>query len=185
MNKYELHTTAQRALNKLPDKFREAFFSHAHNDDIDDFLGELALAFLEGRTPDQARSAMRRFTEGGQGPRSMVSLESWMENNNKDDIPIFDQEEEERTERAGTIDGIPVSTMEIAAKFGVTRRRAQQLLKQQVEKAKMCGDLFALPLRPEGQGRVENPRRKINGSSIAGQRISAREEEAREEEVMA
>lgn len=187
MNRHNLHLTAHRVFNSLPPSFQQAFFDHKHPDDADDLLNELALAWLEGRTPAQARASVRRFTEGGQGPRRVESLQAWMEKNESHELDVLFSEGENKTEDGEIrIHGIPTSTEEIARQRGVTRRRAQQILKEQIARAQLCGDLFLdveketeTPLmagRREGQ--VENPNRKINQASVAGQRLSTKEEEA-------
>lgn len=192
MNKHTLHVTAQRVFQALPPCFKDAFYSHHDQDDPDDFLGELSLAWLEGRTPAQARSCVRRFSEGGQGPRgkkiSLEAVEAWMageEERSGDhglNILLSLVKKRETGALGPGLDGIPTSTEEIARRRGVTRRRAQQILKKQITRAQLCGDLWVnhetneKPLdagRREGQ--VENPARKINQASVAGQRLSAEE----------
>ncbi|MFZ5882406.1 MAG: hypothetical protein ACOYYI_01345 [Chloroflexota bacterium] len=186
MNKHTLHATAQRVFQALPPCFKDAFYSHHDQDDPDDFLGELSLAWLEGRTPAQARSRARRFTEGGQGPRgkkiSLEAVEAWMAGEEERGVDhglniLLSMVKKRETGALGSgLDGIPTSTEEIARRRGVTRRRAQQLLKAQVESAKACGDLWVnheIEEKPlvagRLEGRVENPARKINQASVAGQ----------------
>lgn len=182
MNKHTLHLAARRVFNLLPPDFQRVFISHAHDDDPDDFLGELIIAWLEGYTIAQARSAARRFSEGGQAPRAMVSLEAWMEKHGHEDknhgLEMVFIEEEEKKEI--NLDGFILDSKELAGRLGVTRRRAQQIIKQQVDRARALGDLFitSLPSLDGGSppeagrrgGRVENPERKINQASVAGRR---------------
>lgn len=184
MNIHHLHPIARRVFNSLPPSFQQSFLGHKHHDDADDFLGEMVIAWLEGRTPAQARASARRFTEGGQGLRRLASLDVWMER--PDDIHNLEVSfSEGENETGGGIAGIPTSTEEIARRRGVTRRRAQQILKKQITRAQLCGDLWVnhetneKPLDAGGrEGQVENPKRKINQASVAGQRLSAKEEEA-------
>ncbi|MEF3169504.1 MAG: hypothetical protein K6360_09325, partial [Deltaproteobacteria bacterium] len=159
MNKRSLHKTAQRVFDLLPPDFQRVFISHAHDDDPDDFLGELIIAWLEGRTPAQARSAARRFSEGGQAPRAIASLDAWMERHGHEDKNhglemVFIEEEEEEEKKEINLDGFILDSKELATRLGVTRRRAQQIIKQQVDRAKELGDLFitSLPSLEEGEG---------------------------------
>jgi len=143
MNIHTLHPAAGFVFNVLPAEFREAFIFHKYKDDPDEFLSELAIAWLEGRTPAQARASARRFNDGGQAPRLMSSLNELIENIGEHGSLGDDGVEScEDCEKWAEIEGIPTSTSAIAKQRGITRRRAQQILKEQVARARICGDMW-------------------------------------------
>jgi len=144
MNIHTLHPAAGFVFNVLPAEFREAFIFHQYKDDPDEFLSELAVAWLEGRTPAQARASARRFSDGGQAPRSMSSLDELIIESigEHGDLSNEGVESDEDCEKWAEIEGIPISTKEIARQRGITIRRAQQLLKEQVARAQACGDMW-------------------------------------------
>lgn len=128
------HSYAHRILQTLPLEFQEAFRIAQGRGDDDDLLQELALAALAGRTPEFARSAARRFEDGGQAPRRMLEI---------DEERAAQIEAEEADVSGLDFDfGALVDAGEIAKRFGVGRRRAYQLIQKQIAQAEACGDLF-------------------------------------------
>jgi ABC-type transporter Mla subunit MlaD len=126
-----------RALATLPQPLQTLARAHvaAHPcDDLDDLISELAIATIElaGVASDarrifaRARSRLRRATQ------DVVHYSASIEDA-RHDVPHDDE--------PTPIDRRDI-VREIAARQRVTTRRAQQLVKRQVERARL-GDLFA------------------------------------------
>jgi hypothetical protein len=126
-----------RALAALPPALQalaRQHIEHHPSDDINDLIGELALALLEladaatdaQRIYNRARSRLRRQTQDPAHYSAQLDIE-------RHDI---EQDDEPTPIRRADI------VREIAARQRVTLRRAQQLVRRQIERAAQ-GDLFA------------------------------------------
>lgn len=126
----------RRALGALPPPLQAFVRSDKYNEAAD-LIGQLAIAWLEAAPEDtlekiynKARSACRRFTQDKS--HYSVSYDPLAH-----DVKTTDEQSEwAPTKRADRV-------KELAEHLGVTPRRAQQILKAQLEKAGRDGDLFA------------------------------------------
>jgi hypothetical protein len=128
-----------RALGALPAPLQTLARAHARqhpSDSLDDLISELSLAALElaDRTTDaaciynRARSRLRRATQDPAHYVVGIDIE-------RHDVEI-EQDDEPSSPRRADI------TREVAQRQRVSLRRAQQLVRRQVERARL-GDLFA------------------------------------------
>jgi len=126
-----------RALSALPAGLQELARQHVERhpcDCIDDLIGELAVALAELRGAaaeviyNRARSRLRRATQDPAHHSAPLDIE-------RHDVEQQDDEAEPSAARRRDI------VREIAQQRRVSVRRAQQLVKSQIERA-MQGDLF-------------------------------------------
>ena len=171
----ELHHTAAMVLRAMPPELARAVRAHTYADDPDDLIGQAALAWLEAariermetetetengreriialRAWNTARSAARRFAEGGNSIRTRccVCIDEQRAGANDDEWePWTDPEEmEARMERErqfealealGIKEGMGIETIQKRLKVG--KRRAYQILRQQLEAAAAGGDML-------------------------------------------
>lgn len=138
-----MNAISLRVFNTLSTESKAAFEKSraAESENLDDLLQQLALAELEHRTSDYARSATRRFREGGRAPRMTVALDA--ERDEYADAFAFSPEDYCEDEEIEYPLDFRVDIAEISSKFGVTSRRAYQIVQSQIERASSNFDLFA------------------------------------------
>lgn len=131
-----LSTTASAVLATLPQALQSAIRQHTYADDLDDLIAEAALQYVcaPDAGPDvlfaRARARVRRYT---QDPAHYGTVYE----------PPADDTDEAAEEAQPTPLKRADYVREIARERGVTIRRAQQLVRQALERARECGDLFA------------------------------------------
>lgn len=130
-----MNAASRRVYDTLSAPYRHAFRAAQGTGDDDDLVQELALAQLSGRSPDYARSAARRFRDGGQGPRGLFTLDDERESGIAAEVADADDLRRDF--------GAIAHADKIAERFGVTTRRGYQLIAAQIRRAEACGDLFA------------------------------------------
>jgi ABC-type transporter Mla subunit MlaD len=127
-----------RALGALPPALQQLARQHIEHhpyDDINDLIGELSLALLElaDAAPDatrvfsRARSRLRRATQDV--AHYAASIDDARHDTAQDDEPTPARRKD--------------IVREVARQQHVSLRRAQQLVRRQIERAQIIGDLFA------------------------------------------
>lgn len=121
-----------RTLATFPPELQAYIRSHSY-DDTEELVQQVALSLLDARRDDtmrtifnRARSAVRRFTQNA--AHYGASLDSVA------DVAAGNEQTTERKKRR--------IARELAADFGVTTRRARQIVAAQVKRARQ-GDLFS------------------------------------------
>jgi len=134
-----MNAASHKVFQNLAPGFRHAFALARGTGDDDDLIQDLALAQLLGKSPDFARSAHRRFREGGQGPRAISTLDDERARGIEAEV-VDDEDMHEDMQREF---GACVNVDKIAEHFGVTKRRGYQIIQKQIRRAQASGDLFA------------------------------------------
>jgi hypothetical protein len=156
MKVYSLSNQSQKVFESLPQDFKDLFLAVDYADNPDDFVQELAIAFLEDKTPSQARSSARRFTDGGNSIRGSLSLEvefaqadevfgsvfsaSQASQASVLDVIIAEEYEKANPYKETGFEGLSVA--EIVKKTGLTKEAIYYRIKIQSEKASSNLDLF-------------------------------------------
>lgn len=150
------YTTLPNVLKTLPFEYQQSWRAHPIKDlvELEELAAELALAYLEGRTPAQARSRTRKFSEGGNGrvsSRRQVEVEDWFEGCSTADQadPLVKVEAEEQAKIDAVLGDAVVNAAEIQKRLNCSRRKSFYVQKQQIERAKINGDIFAQGANPD------------------------------------
>lgn len=122
-----------RTLGTLPAELQSQIRAH-HFDDLDEIVQAAALALLEARAGDtmskifsRARSATRRFTQDLAHHSTGIDAVA--------ESAVAGRQEQTPMCRRDI-------TREVAQQYGVTPRRARQIVAEQIERTKINRDLF-------------------------------------------
>jgi hypothetical protein len=153
MKVYSLSNQSRKVFESLTQEFKDLFLAVDYADNPDDFVQELAIAFLEDKTPSQARSSARRFTDGGNSIRGSLSLEVEFAQADEVfgsvfsasqasalDVIIAEEDEKANPYKETGFEGLSVA--EIVKKTGLTKEAIYYRIKIQSEKAENNLDLF-------------------------------------------
>lgn len=152
MKVWQLSKTAKHVFETLPAEFKKVFLDVSSNDNPDDFVQELACAWLEGKTANQARSKARRFTDGGNSIRYALSLEqdfatvdenyefSSFSRSVEDELIDIEERLNQKESEETSFEGLDVAT--IAKRTGLTKEAIYYRIKIQSKKAEQNFDLF-------------------------------------------